>query len=134
MKVPNLWFRTDDVLSELDRLAVSVPAIRLWNPATRRSVASHYLAMLRDCGLARGKQKKELLRPYVPSHVVHLATLLLTNAGTAPRAVAEAEFFRALGLTTGDVVDTLSELGRAGVIDFAVQGDLTHLVVREIVA
>ena len=28
VRVPNLWFRTDDVLSELDRLAASVPAIR----------------------------------------------------------------------------------------------------------
>jgi hypothetical protein len=134
VRIPTAGFRTDDVMWELDRLAASTPEIGRWSQVTRRSVASHYLAMLRDCGLARGTQKKELLSPYIPARVVHLATLLLTNAGVPSRAVAEAEFFRAMGLTTGDVVELLNELDRVGVIDFAVQGDVTHLVVREVVA
>lgn len=124
---PTITVETSDIEAELKYLSKEFPVIRAWKPVTCASVASHYLGVLRDTGYASGIARKTLRRPFIGAETILFGTQLLVASGEPTARVPEHALFTAMGLTVADVVEALSELRRAGRIDFAIQGDVVHL-------
>jgi len=132
LRIPGYAVSTQEILDELERLGRRrAPVISAWSHTTKQSIATHYLGLLRDCGFATGSRRKELRSPYVAPSVVLFGTQLIMGGGEPAAAVPEHALFRVLGLTPADVIDALTELRAEGRIVFAVQGNVTHIALKE---
>lgn len=129
---PNLWrspheIRVNDVLYFIDGKAELHPEISGWSPETRKSVAKHYMASIRDFGLARGKLKKKTQRPALYASPVRFLIRALRLAGMKPMDLIQADTFRLLGLNGPEFIDALGELNRRGELRFKMQADVIEL-------
>jgi len=78
-----------DVQHFLDHMQLHHPEIERWSHATREKLAGNVLSILRDYGLLRGREQKQIVEPLVPLPVAdHLVRLLLAE-GVAPESVAD---------------------------------------------
>jgi hypothetical protein len=88
------WERGDHVLIRadvqrfLDQALGDHPEIDDWSRETREKLAGNMLSILRDYGLLRGREKKQIVEPLVPSPVVVHLTRLLREEGVADEALA----------------------------------------------
>jgi hypothetical protein len=77
------WERGDhtliraDVQRFLDRSLPEHPEVATWSHATREKLAGNVLSILRDYGLLRGREQKQIVEPLIPTPLVaHLVRLL----------------------------------------------------------
>lgn len=82
-EIVSRWERGDHVLIRadvqrfLDRSLDHHPEIDTWSRETREKLAGNTLSILRDYGLLRGREKKQIVEPVAPEPVVaHLIRLL----------------------------------------------------------
>jgi hypothetical protein len=122
--------RVEEVLHFIDHKAKLHPEISGWSPETKKRVVQHYLASIRDFGLAQGKVKKTTLRPALYASPVRLLIRALHIAGVKPLDLVQSRLFRLLGLDGPDVMDALGELNRRGDIRFKIQADVIELDVE----
>jgi len=67
----------EDVQRYLDDMTPTHPEIERWTHGTRAKLAGNLLSILRDYGLLKGKERKQIVEPVIPDPVVqHLARLL----------------------------------------------------------
>jgi len=97
---------------------------------TTMRVAQHYLASLRDFGLAQGIQRKVTVRPALHASPVRLLVRALSLAGLSHSDVIRSPLFRLLALEPSDVIDALGELNGAGALHFRMQADVIELEVE----
>jgi hypothetical protein len=89
------WERGDHVLIRadvqrfLDQALGEHPEIDDWSRETREKLAGNMLSILRDYGLLRGREKKQIVEPLVPSPVVAHLIHLLREEGVADEALAD---------------------------------------------
>jgi hypothetical protein len=89
------WERGDHVLVRadvqrfLDQALEHHPEIDAWSRETREKLAGNMLSILRDYGLLRGREKKQIVEPLVPSAVVEHLIRLLRAEGVAEEALAD---------------------------------------------
>jgi hypothetical protein len=89
------WERGDHVLIRadvqrfLDGALGDHPEIDDWSRETREKLAGNMLSILRDYGLLRGREKKQIVEPLVPSAVVAHLIRLLREEGVAEEALAD---------------------------------------------
>lgn len=120
--------RVDDVRSFIKRAAeTDHPEVLGWTEDTRRHVAQHYMASIRDFGLARGKVRKTSIRPALYGAPVRLLIRALRLARTPDLEIVTAPVFRLLALEGTDVIDALGELNRQGELRFRMQADVIEL-------
>lgn len=117
----------DEILEQLEYLRHDNQRLSTWTNQTRGKIASNYLNTLRDCGLASGRARKTLVRPFVSPSTVGFGAHLLAGSGMAPHQVPEAELFRLVGLEPVDVIEGLSALDQQGELSFRVQGGVVLL-------
>ena len=122
--------RVGDVLHFIDGKAELHPEIAGWSPETKKSVARHYMASIRDFGLAQGKVKKTTQRPALYPSPVRLLIRALRIAGVKPMALIQANIFHLLGLNGPEVIEALGELNRRGDLRFKIQADVIELDVE----
>ena len=100
------------VLEFLDRESDRNPAVKKWRPSTRAKLASSILAALRDFGVLRGIQSKQLQGPVVsPETVFHLVCILLAE-GHHGRAVVEAPDWRLFLWSEDGAAKALADLAQ----------------------
>ncbi len=119
--------RVGDVLYFIDGKAELHPEIAGWSPETKKSVARHYMASIRDFGLAQGKVKKTTQRPALYASPVRLLIRALRIAGVKPMDLIQSNIFRLLGLDGPEVIEALGELNRRGDLRFKIQADVIEL-------
>lgn len=120
--------RIGDLTVFFQRLGkTSHPEVAAWAPITLTRVAQHYLASVRDFGLATGGTLKTAVRPSVQPAPVRLLLRALMLAGVPIAETIRHESFKILGIVPGEVVDILSELNRHGVLRFRMQADVIEL-------
>jgi Putative inner membrane protein (DUF1819) len=120
--------RVDDVHNFIKRAgATDHPEVLAWTDDTRRHVAQHYMASIRDFGLARGKVRKTSVRPALYGAPVRLLVRALRLARTSDLEIVSAPVFRLLALEGTDVIDALGELNRQGELLFRMQADVIEL-------
>lgn len=107
----------------------SHPEIAQWTKSTTTRVAQHYLATIRDCGLALGATNKRAHRPALYPAPVRLLLRALEIARVPLPEIVAHESFKTLGIAPGEVVGALSELNRHGAIKFRQQADVIELTV-----
>ena len=117
----------EDVLGFIQRAATNHVEVAGWSDETRKSVARHYMASIRDFGLARGKVKKFTVRPAGYAAPIRLLIKGLRLAGAKPLEIIQAKIFRLLGLDGSEVIDALGELNRKGDLLFKIQADVVEL-------
>ena len=122
--------RVGDVLHFIDGKAELHPEIAGWSPETKKSVARHYMASIRDFGLAQGKVKKTTQRPALYASPVRLLIRALRIAGVKPMDLIQANIFRLLGLDGPEVIEAFGELNRRGDLRFKIQADVIELDVE----
>ena len=105
------------------------PEIAQWSESTLKRVAQHYLATIRDCGLAQGAINKRAHRPALYAAPVRLLLRALKIARVPLPEIVTHESFKILGIAPGEVVGALSELNRHGAIKFRQQADVIELTV-----
>ncbi len=67
----------ENVQRFLDDMTLAHPEIERWTHGTRAKLAGNLLSILRDYGLLKGKERKQIVEPVIPDPVVqHLARLL----------------------------------------------------------
>ena len=98
-----------------------------WTPKTLTRVAQHYLASIRDFGLATGSVKKVSVRPALYASPMRLLIRALELMRVPTRNVARHESFKLLGIAPDEVIDALSELNRQGALRFRIQADVAEL-------
>ena len=120
--------RVDDVRNFIKRAAeTDHPEIQGWTEDTRLHVAQHYMASIRDFGLARGKVRKTSVRPALYGAPVRLLIRALRLARTGDFEMVTAPVFRLLALEGTEVIDALGELNRQGELRFRMQADVIEL-------
>jgi len=103
----------------------------VWSRDTMEHVRQHMLASLKDFGVLRGSKFKRTARPRPGSQVTLLAARLALLEGLTPRQVLDSQWFRLLGLDTGQVVDLLYATARDGVLRFRMQAEVVELEVPD---
>jgi len=103
------------------------PEVADWTPITLTRVAQHYLASVRDFGLATGGTRKVAVRPSLQPAPVRLLVRALQIVGIPPSGIIRHESFKLLGIGPGEVVEVLSELNRQGALRFRMQADVIEL-------
>lgn len=103
------------------------PETAEWTPKTLTRVAQHYLASIRDFGLATGGAKKVSVRPALYAAPTRLLLRALQLEGVPTRDVLRHESFKLLGVGPDEVIDTLSELNRQHALRFRIQADVVEL-------
>lgn len=78
----------EDVQRYLDDKTPTHPEIGTWTHGTREKLAGNLLSILRDYGLLKGKERKQIVEPVVPAHVVQHLARLLQAAGIAAGELA----------------------------------------------
>lgn len=89
------WERGDDILVRadvqrfLDHAVRDHPEVDTWSRETREKLSGNMLSILRDYGLLRGREQKQIIEPLVPlpvaAHIVHL----LRDEGVAAASLAD---------------------------------------------
>lgn len=124
----NRMVARENVLMFLDKAASDEPQVLQWSDSTRRKLAGSVLTGLRDFGLIKGVQKKELIQPVVPlmaaEHLLHI----LTEEGIKGRDVVSDPAWTLFFLPQHATADLLMKLAMGGVIRFERGG---HTVVLE---
>ena len=103
------------------------PEIGTWTPTTLTRVAQHYLASVRDFGLAVGGIKKTAHRPALYAAPVRMLLRGLRLAGVSPLSITSHKVFRILGIPQAEIPAALSELNRQHAIRFRQQADVVEL-------
>lgn len=103
------------------------PEVSKWTPNTLRRVAQHYLATVRDCGMATGTIRKLAHRPALYAAPVRLLLNALQLSRVPLPEIIAHDAFKILGIAPGEVADTLSELNRQGSLSFRQQADVIEL-------
>lgn len=103
------------------------PEVAAWTPITLTRVAQHYLASVRDFGLATGGTRKIAVRPSLQPGPVRLLIRALMLSGVPSLEIIRHDAFKILGIAPGEVVDILSELNRHGALRFRIQADVIEL-------
>lgn len=78
-----------DVQRFLDRAQPDHPEIDGWSHVTREKLAGNVLSVLRDYGLLKGRDPKQIVEPLVPEPVAEHLVHLLRAEGVADDALAE---------------------------------------------
>jgi hypothetical protein len=124
--------RVDEVRDFLRRAAQTEhPEVRAWTEDTQLHVAQHYMASIRDFGLARGKLRKTSVRPGLHGAPIRLLIRALRLAGNKDLEIVTAPIFRLLALEGHEVIDALGELNRRGDLRFRMQADVVELDIEE---
>jgi Putative inner membrane protein (DUF1819) len=105
------------------------PEAARWAPITLTRVAQHYLASVRDFGLATGTTKKIAVRPALYGCPVRLLLAALRMLRVSPLQVIRHESFELFGIAPEEVIDALSKLNRHGDLRFRMQADVVELAV-----
>ena len=105
------------------------PEVARWTPVTRKRVAQHYLASIRDFGLATGTTKKIAVRPALYACPVRLLLAALRMLRVSPLQVVRHDAFKLLGIAPEEVIDALAQLNRQGDLRFRMQADVVELAV-----
>ena len=103
------------------------PEVAAWTPITLTRVAQHYLASVRDFGLATGGTRKVAVRPSLQPGPVRLLIRALVLSGVPSPQIIRHDAFKILGIAPGEVVDILAELNRHGALRFRMQADVIEL-------
>lgn len=119
--------RLTDVLAFVASVSTRHPEVSGWSEKTTERIAQHYLASIRDFGLAQGVVRKRSVRPALHAAPVRLILRALTLHGTTNNAALRCPAFRLVGLSAAEVVDALSELNGRGALRFRMQGDVIDL-------
>lgn len=119
--------RVQDVLAFLERSAKIHPEISNWTDTTKLRLSRHYLASIRDFGLAKGKIKKITTRPSLYGAPARLLIRALRLNGVGDNDIIRSPIFRLLAVDQSEVIDALSELNRKGDILFKIQGDVIEM-------
>jgi hypothetical protein len=90
-------------------------------------VAQHYLASIRDFGLATGTTKKLAVRPALYASPVRLLVKALRLRRVSPIEIVRNDSFKLLGIGPEEIVDALSQLKREGELRFRMQADVVEL-------
>jgi len=124
--------RVDEVRNFIRRAAKSEhPEVQAWTEDTQLHVAQHYMASIRDFGLARGKFRKTSVRPALHAAPIRLLVRALRLAGIKDLEIVTAPVFRLLALEGHEVIDALGELNERGDLRFRMQADVIELDVEE---
>ena len=120
--------RVGDLETFLQRLGRSGHSeISDWTESTLKHVAKHFLATVRDCGLAQGSAKKRAHRPALyPAPIRFLLRALQLIRCPLPDIIVH-ESFKIVGIDPKEVIGTLSELNRHDAIRFRHQADVIEL-------
>lgn len=78
-----------DVQRFLDRAIPEHPEIDDWSRATREKLAGNVLSILRDYGLLRGREHKQIVEPHVPPAVVAHLVKMLRAEGIAEKDLSD---------------------------------------------
>ena len=120
--------RVEEVRTFIRQAAeVDHPEVRSWTEATQHHLAQHYMASVRDFGLARGKSKKLSVRPALYGAPMRLLIRALRLARFRDLDIVTSPLFRLLALEGPEVVDALGEMNRQGEMRFRMQGDVVEL-------
>jgi hypothetical protein len=118
-----------DFLTFFDERAEQETHLKKWRESTRRKVGQSMLAALRDFGVLRGTQRKEIQKPAVtPESAFHLLCVLKAE-GLDGRGIVEAADWRLFLWTETEVAQTLGELSLRRWIRFEKSG---HTVILEL--
>jgi len=111
-----------DLLQFLEQQASEEPQIKKWTESTRSKLAQSTLAALRDFGLLRGANNKQIQKPVVaPETAFHLLCVLLAEGHDA-RTVVEARDWRLFLWSESEVAQALGELAQKRWIRFEKSG------------
>lgn len=105
------------------------PEVRNWTEDTQLHIAQHYMASIRDFGLARGKSKKHSLRPALYGAPVRLLVRALRLARVNDLEIVASPVFRLLAIEGAEVIDALGTLNQQGELRFRMQADVIELEV-----
>jgi hypothetical protein len=107
-----------DYLSFLDQQAETFSEVKKWHESTRKKLAGNTLSSLRDFGLLKGTQRKQIRRVTVaPETVFHLLAIL-TAEGLEGRAILEAPDWGLFLWSETEVSNALGELAQMNWIRF----------------
>lgn len=122
--------RIQEVRMFIDKSEDSHPEVAGWSDETRKRVAQHYMASIRDFGLAQGVLKKTSIRPALFGAPTRLLIRAFHLARVPDNEIIRSPFFRLLGIETFEIVDALTELNRQGELRFKMQADVIELDLR----
>jgi hypothetical protein len=106
------------------------PEVKEWTEDTQLHIAQHYMASIRDFGLARGKSKKVSLRPALYGAPVRFLVRALRLARVNDLEIVVSPVFRLLALEGAEVIDALSELNQQEELRFRMQADVVELEIE----
>lgn len=112
----------NDVVDLLKQAAGRQPQIERWTESTRIKLAGSILTALRDFGILEGKQKKVLVRPFLPLATAEALLRVLTVEGCRGRQAIQDSTWRLFLLTEQEVASTLAKLAQQGRIRFEKAG------------
>lgn len=122
--------RVEEVRAFIENRAGSHPEVKGWSEETLKRVVRHYMASIRDFGLAKGKTKKITVAPALYAAPVRLLIRALRISGKKPTELIHDPVFRLIAVDRSETADALGELNRRGELRFKMQADVIELELR----
>lgn len=120
--------RVEDLRAFLDQSgSANHPELLKWTESTKHKVAKHFLASVRDFGLAQGRAVKKTVRPALYGSPVRLLVRVLRMSGVRDLEIIRAPIFRLLSIDGAEIIEALGELNRRGQLRFRMQADVVEL-------
>ncbi len=124
--------KVEEILSFLQRSKGAHPEVSGWSEKTTLRVAQHYMASIRDFGLAHGKTRKYTIHPALYAAPIRLLMKALLLTGVKTTDLINSPVFRLMAIEGTEIIETLSELNRRGSLHFKMQADVIELNLEEV--
>jgi hypothetical protein len=111
----------------MDRACETQPQIRRWSESSRRKLSTNILTALRDFGILKGTQKKQVVKPLLPLATAEIILRLLTSEGRRGGEVLEDPTWRLFLLSQNEVAHAMLQLAQQKRIRFEKAGDTVVL-------
>ena len=116
-----------DVNEWLKQQETSHPEITDWARSTRNRLIGSYLAILRDLGLVKGRNKKEFYKFYVPREAFVYVLYHQKDRGLRGKQLIESTDWRLFLMSDQEVIFMLEDAANGGFVHFRRAGDIYDL-------
>lgn len=119
---------TNDVLLFLEKQSVSShKEIANWTESSKTHVVQHYLAIMKDFGFLKGRQKKKFDIPFIPTEVILFMLFEKLDLNINIKQIFNSDDFKLFFLERDDVIHHFEEGARQGYIRFNYTNEIYDL-------
>ena len=117
----------DDILNFLKSQTKTHKEIDKWTESTQEHIVQHYLAIMKDFGFLKGRQKKQFNVPFIPIEIIVFIIFEKLEMKNNIKQILNSDDFKLFFLDKDDLIHYLEEGAKMGYFRFNYTKDIYDL-------